>query len=583
MTTTPMLIDHTAMGSVDPETRISSVSYIASEHNRKVRNSALWAAYGDALGWISELTDAAGLKRRLDGAPLCEPVAWERRIGGRSGVTAALPAGCYSDDTQLRLATGRAIRAGGFDVAAFARVELPVWLSYALGGGKASNKAAENMAKPRKEWWHNAFKGWTESGGNGAAMRVQPHVWAARTTDKPESFLLDVLRNAVCTHSHPTGIMGAVIHALTLAHTMTAGAPPSPDDVADSIAVAESIPELMRDDFELHNFWRTAFERDAGPFGEAWERAITDSKNASQSVIGCPAEPTGEERYSAIVDALSLREKEHIGNGIRTAIAAVGLTWCETQPAEALRIAANALGTDTDTIATMAGAILGITAENEPPVEVLDADLLRSEANRLSRIAQGERPPSHRYPDLLHWAAPKTRSDALMQTSDGRLHVSGLGFAEAKGEPIVAPKGGFMWQWLKLESGQTLLIKRREALLHYDADPASLAAAPVPSPSPASDSGKQNQKAQPDTPTPLSDYNPAQTTPQSPGLPQRRPIDLEGALNYVRENRGDTDIGRALRGVVARGTTGEIAAFTAALIDFLREVEDAKVSEQSLP
>lgn len=581
MTTTPMLIDHTGLGSVDSEPRIASVAYIASEHNRKVRNSALWAAYGDALGWISELTDDAGLKRRLDGASLHEPVAWERRIGGRSGVTASLPAGCYSDDTQLRLATGRAIRASGFDVAAFARVELPVWLSYALGGGKASNKAAENMAKPKKEWWHNAFKGWTESGGNGAAMRVQPHVWATRTTDKPESFLLDVTRNAVCTHSHPTGIMGAVIHALTLAHTMTTGTPPSPDDVADSIAVAESIPELMQGDFELHNYWRTAFEREAGSFGAAWGQAISDSRNALRAASNCPVRSTGEERYSAIVDALKLREKEHIGNGIRTAIAAVGLTWCEMQPAEALRIAANALGTDTDTIATMAGAILGVIAETEPPVEVLDADLIRSEADRLSRIAQGEKPPSHRYPDLLHWAAPKTRSDALMQTSDGRLYVSGLGFAEAKGEPIIAPKGGFRWQWLKLESGQTLLIKRREALLRYDADPASLAAAPVPSP--ANDAGQQKRKAQPDTPTPLSGYSPAQPAPQSPPLPQRRPIDLEGALNFVRENRGDTDIGRALRGVVARGTTGEIAAFTAALIDFLREMEEAKVSEQPLP
>lgn len=581
MTTTPMLIDRAALGSVDSESRISSVAYIASEHNRKIRNSALWAAYGDALGWISELTDAAGLKRRLDSAPLREPVAWERRIGGRSGVVATLPAGCYSDDTQLRLATGRAIRAGGFDVDAFAKVELPVWLSYALGGGIGSSKAAENMAKPKKEWWHNNFKGWVDSGGNGAAMRVQPHVWAAHAPDRPESFLLDVMRNAVCTHSHPTGIMGAVIHTLILAQTLTTDALPSPDDVKDSIAVAETLPALLQNDFELQTYWRTAFERDAGPFDEAWERAIADSRNTLQAASTHPAGLTGEERYSAIVDALHLRKKEHIGNGIRTAIAAVGLTWCETQPAEALRIAANALGTDTDTIATMAGAILGVISETEPPVDVLDANLIRSEANRLSRIAQGEKPPNHRYPDLLHWSAPKTRSDALMQTPDGRLYVSGLGFAEANGEPIVAPKGSFMWQWLNLELGQTLLIKRRDALLHYDADPASLTAAPVPSP--ASDSGKQNQKAKPNAPTRLADVNPRQPAPTPASRSQRPPIDLDKALNYIRENTSDANIGSALRGVVARGTTGQIAAFTAALIDFLREMEDAKVSEQSLP
>ena len=177
---------------------------------RRVRTqrAALWAAYGDALGWISEMTDPAGLRRRTGGRPLTEPVAWTRRIGGRSGVTASLPQGCYSDDTQLRLATSRAIRPDGFDVEAFAKVELPVWLSYGLGGGKSTNAAAAHLALPSSAWWRNRFKGWTQSGGNGAAMRIQPHVWASRTPEYAESYLLDVVRNAVCTHSHPTGLLG---------------------------------------------------------------------------------------------------------------------------------------------------------------------------------------------------------------------------------------------------------------------------------------------------------------------------------------------------------------------------------------
>ena len=104
-------------------------------------------AYGDALGWISELTDEAGLMRRTRGEPLAEPVTWKRRIGGRTGVTTSLPKGCYSDDSQLRLATSRAIRADGFDVEAFAKVELPIWLSYALGGGRSTTAAAEHLAK----------------------------------------------------------------------------------------------------------------------------------------------------------------------------------------------------------------------------------------------------------------------------------------------------------------------------------------------------------------------------------------------------------------------------------------------------
>ena len=120
----------------------------AKDHRIRVERSALWAAYGDALGWISELTDKSGLLRRTSGEPLVRPIAWERRIGGRTGVTASLPQGCYSDDSQLRLSTSRAIGPDRFDVEAFANIELPVWLSYALGGGRATSAAATNLARP---------------------------------------------------------------------------------------------------------------------------------------------------------------------------------------------------------------------------------------------------------------------------------------------------------------------------------------------------------------------------------------------------------------------------------------------------
>ena len=533
-----------------------------NEHSTRVRRSALWAAYGDALGWISELTNEAGLEWRTSGTPLNHPIPWKRRIGGRSGPTVSLPAGCYSDDTQLRLAAGRAIRPVGFDVEAFAKVELPVWLSYALGGGKGTSSAATNLVKPKVPWFANTFKGWTESGGNGAAMRIQPHVWAASAPDDPESFLPDIIRNAICTHSHPTGILGAVLHALTLAHIMATESAPSPDDLEVAIDIASNLPALMQNDFELWNYWRTAFERESGLFRETWEQAITVSRDALRIVSANPSNLTGAERYSAMVDNLMLRKREHVGSGILTAVAAVGLIWCEAQPEEALRIAANEIGTDTDTIATMAGAILGATAETEPPVEVLDAALFRSEADRLSEIAQGGQPPGHQYPDLLHWSAPKTRSDALTRARDGSLHVSGLGFAEAQGEPLIAPKGDFMWQWLRLESGQTILLKRRNVLEYREID-------------------ALNRNTQPDAKVQLADGTTLQVELKQANGTSSRPIDLDGALKYIAEHKSDDKyIGFALRGVVTRGTPGQIAAFTATLIDLLRETDEQKIMEQ---
>ena len=111
----------------------------------------MWAAFGDALGFISALANEAQLRRRISRDVVETTVAWKRRVGGKFGIDVDLPAGCYSDDTQLRLATCRAIRGdGAFDVEAFAKVELPVWLSYGLGGG-ARNKGGGFSARAARD------------------------------------------------------------------------------------------------------------------------------------------------------------------------------------------------------------------------------------------------------------------------------------------------------------------------------------------------------------------------------------------------------------------------------------------------
>ena len=525
----------------------------SSDRAVRIRRSSLWAAYGDALGWISELTDKDGLRRRTDGAPLSEPVAWTRRIGGRAGINVRLPRGCYSDDSQLRLATGRAISADGFDVEAFAKVEIPVWLSYALGAGKSTTAAAENLARPRSTWYANQFKGWTESGGNGAAMRIQPHVWAARTPDDPESFLPDVVRNAICTHSHPTGLMGAVLHALCVGRAIVDASCPTSSEMVESIEVAERLLKIMANDVEF-GYWRSAFEHVAGDLSEAWEGVVEETRRALRVVSTITTNVTPRDRYKNMVNGLRLRDSERRGSGMLTAVAATALAWCEPRPAEAMRIAANEVGTDTDTIATMAGAIVGAVADADPPVEVIDADLFRSEADRLATIAAGgHSPPSHRYPDLLRWSAPASRADALVSSKDGRLRVCGLGgVSEEKSEPIKSANAGFLWQWIRLEYGQTLLIKRRVNVRSVagglDVD---------------SDSRRSNGH----------DVRSRQVTSERAPVTTNRidTRDLKTVLSYVKDHIGsDEEIGRAFRQVVNKSTPGEIHEFTGKLIDLLR-------------
>ena len=551
-----------------------NIRYSPIERGDRIRRSALWAAYGDALGWISELTDSRGLGKRTGGKPLREPIEWNRRVGGRSGVVATLPRGCYSDDSQLRLAVSRAIHPDGFDVEAFAKVELPVWLSYGLGGGRSTIAAAANMAKkPRLQWFNNTFKGWTESGGNGAAMRIQPHVWSARTPDEASSFLLDIVRDSVCTHSHPHGLMGAAIHALCLAHTMVSGRCPSPEDMLGSVGTAENfLQEIMESDTEL-SYWRVAYEKDAGDFSEAWKKTADETREAVACLADiCVSRGSAEERYGRIIEKLGLRDPTKRGSGMLTATAASGLALCETQPYEAMQIAANALGTDTDTIATMAGAIVGAAAETDPPTgSVLDENLFRSDAARLAEIAAGGDPAGHRYPDLLHWSAPRSRSEALVRSDDRGLMVRGLGPAvKLTSKPLSAGKSNFQWQWVKLETGQTLLIKSRRSLpAHLEEDETVVAGTD-------SRRGKEttSRTSGPEEHHPVAKPPdaPCRTLTKSPSRisdgPEKSP--LRKMLTYAEEHiDSDEKLGAALRLVATKGTRGEVLEFTAKLIDIL--------------
>ena len=55
---------------------------------------------------------------------------------------------------------------------------------------------------------------------------------------------------------------------------------------------------------------------------------------------------------------------------------------------------------------------------------------------------------------------------------EGGLQVRGLVQAEAIREPIQSAKNQLKWRWLKLETGQALLIKRRAELVHARERPA---------------------------------------------------------------------------------------------------------------
>ncbi len=390
------------------------------------------------------------------------------------GPTVKLPVGCTSDDTQLRLAVGRCIRAGGrFDVEAFSKIELPVFLSYQLGAGRGTKAAARALERRSTRWFSNFYdnKGarYVDGGGNGAAMRIQPHVWAARDA-RPDSYLVPLLRDVICTHGHPRAILGAVLHALALGTTLAQGAIPEPDRWPGMVAYLRRVPELLRADDVLGERWVPMWEEQSKLSLETgFEHTVLELEKLLAEAVPAASHrdlSAPERDYALLAQALGGMNPRTRGSGTISAVLALWLAWAHRErPVEGLRIAAGLLGSDTDTVATMAGALLGAVAPGEPDGPVLDRDLIVADAHRMEALARGERVESFPHPDPMHWQPPASLSDALGMV-DGQLAIAGLGPVEALSEPIEGQgtQAG-TWQWVESWYGQRLLVKRREQVV----------------------------------------------------------------------------------------------------------------------
>lgn len=443
---------------------------LSSDRRQRIRASSLWAAYGDALGFIAELTDRNGLRRRANVERVTTLVPWRRRVGGRFGPTVDLPAGTVSDDTQLRLATSRSIRPTGvFDVETFSEIELTTWPAYALGAGRGSLAAAANLRKRDTSWATNFFdaKGanYLQGGGNGAAMRVQPHVWGASPDAPFYSWLPDVIVNAVCTHGHERGFVGAAFHAGCVASALAVRAVPGPDEWARIIEDLGRLPEVIRRDDRLAEIW-------VGQWEKRSNRSLDDAVGSALSelaegvgALSAEASVAGRAAYIGGVEALKAFEPSQRGSGTKTALLAAFIAWLfGDRPEDGLITCADYVGTDTDSIATMAGAILGAAGATpeRAPGAIQDEAYIAREADRTWAAGAGLRPPSFPYPDVLGWRAPRSGTDAV-SADKGVLHVAGLGPAGVVGKPYrTEGNSPGVWQWLELWFGQTMLAKRRE-------------------------------------------------------------------------------------------------------------------------
>ena len=441
-----------------------NAAYRNDEYEQAIVNSSLWAAAGDALGWMTELSRGQdGVRYRTGMERVTAPVDWQRIIGGRGGVRVDLPAGTYSDDTQLRLGVSRSIRGNGtFDVETFAKIEVTVWQGYSLGAGLGSKAAAANLSKRGINWFSNFFssdrQSYVNGGGNGAAMRIQPHVWGA--TGPLTEVIGQVFRDAIVTHGHPHGFCGAVFHALCLWDTLATRSVPSMNRAREFVSFLDNLPLIIEKDDELGQFWLPSWEREAKKaFPDAIRGfqmdALADIKTAEETIA------VGNGRsYPLLLERIGCLSDKFRGSGFKTALAALALSelYAKQSIEDALIVCANELASDTDTIGTMAGALLGAVSDCEPAWEIQDRAYLEEEARRLARVALGQDQRTFTYPDVSSWQPPTSQSDAVVRFNDG-LALAGLGPLVPRSEEYHS--GNAAWQWFELPFGQTVLAKRR--------------------------------------------------------------------------------------------------------------------------
>jgi len=309
------------------------------------------SALGDALGWPQEF------KRYSSGAQLRQFVSWKKNSGGKYwAYQDPIRAGEYSDDTQLMLAIARSILPDRtFWPEYFAYLELPLWLHYERGGGRATKQAARNLLKYKTLWSQNIFgsdkTNYDSAGGNGAAMRTLP-ISLARANDL-EALLKDTLSQALITHGHPRGIVGTLV--LACAHYQI---------IQDAQLHYKTFGQFVK--HTLGSFFNERLNWSEELLGWWQARSMhylemcLDTLEETLAMLRLVPEYLSQppENYFQKIGCFSSETK---GSGTATVAGALFLYFqFRSQPEEAIFAAANLVGSDTDTIASMVGGLAGL-------------------------------------------------------------------------------------------------------------------------------------------------------------------------------------------------------------------------------
>jgi ADP-ribosylglycohydrolase/catechol 2,3-dioxygenase-like lactoylglutathione lyase family enzyme len=377
-----------------------------------------------------------------------------RRGGGRffpheEGI---LP-GEYSDDTQLLLCVARSRLHGPIWWEHLVRSELPTWSLYERGGGGATKRAVDAWTSGHAPWAAEAKRSdrarYFEAGGNGVAMRIAPHCLVGARSNDFDQILVDVILDGIATHGHPRALVGAAAYgfALWIALRQTETLPYG-DLIGRTISETPRWAKLPNEE-EYPDLWRSvADEATQGGYEVLWEQTVREMVSLLEvAEQGLKQGALSVERE--VLERMGTFDRKVNGAGTISAASAIFLaSRYAADPVNGIIEAAYATGADTDTIASMTGAILGGLAGPQGMQElfdgVQDAPYLRQLADQLATPDLAEVKP--------HAIKPVTRSDLQRFLNQLKSAVTGAEVNLPDGRRVTT-KGQ---EFLRSRSGATV-------------------------------------------------------------------------------------------------------------------------------
>jgi ADP-ribosylglycohydrolase len=323
--------------------------------SEKCEGAILDSAIGDALGWPNEYR-ARNASKNLEVNE--HFVGWTRRCGRPKWYNEKIMPGEYSDDTQMIIAVARSIIAGNWENT-FINKELPFWLNYERGGGKAMLKAAEACKRGILLWQSRSARGYFNAGGNGAAMRILPHVIAGTNLLDLRELMNDVIKDSIITHGHPRAILGATCYAYALDYLLKKESTLEYGELVTAILDGQHIWGAYPDSLIFKEWIETAKNASDYDYAHTWALTLGNMEKQFYFI------------NKSLKKGLMLDDKNVLtqlecfgkvgGAGDVAILASVYLlSRYANNPVLGIKTPAFSFGADTDTIASITGGLLGM-------------------------------------------------------------------------------------------------------------------------------------------------------------------------------------------------------------------------------